>query len=96
MLISPCVILKYNIHVTSFRLVSFWNIGDSHGENVKAPKAHLLKLPLNNLKVFSNSAQYPTLSNMLLGHNLKFSISFYYNLDKTRYIQWHVDMLFQQ
>jgi len=75
MLISLLAIIKYNIHVTSFHLVSFWKNGDSHGENVKAPKAHLLKLPLNNFKVFSNSAQYPTLSNMLLGHNLKFSIS---------------------
>jgi hypothetical protein len=50
-------------------LVSFWNNGESHGKNVKGPKAHLLKLPLNNVKVFSNSAQYLTLSNMLLGHN---------------------------
>lgn len=69
MLISLCVIIKYNIHVTSFHLVSFWKNGDSHGKNVKAPKAHLLKLPLNNVKVFPNSAQYPTLSNMLLRHN---------------------------
>ncbi len=65
-------------------MVSFWNNGESHGKNVKGPKAHLLKLPLNNVKVFSNSAQYLTLSNMLLGHNFKNSISFYYNLDKSR------------
>jgi hypothetical protein len=69
MLISLYAIKKYSIHVTSFHLVSFWKDGDSHGKNVKTPKPHLLKLPLNNVKVFSNSAQYLTLSNMLLGHN---------------------------
>lgn len=46
MLISLRAIIKYNIHVTSFHLVSFWKNGDSHGENVKAPKAHLLKFAL--------------------------------------------------